>query len=175
MIGIVPEAVETTQRVKAEAALRQSMKMEAIGQLTGGLAHDFNNLLTAVVGNLDLIRQAQRRGKRAQMGRQRFQGRRARIEAHLAAFGVLANAKARYRPRRSERPDLRHEGIARSVSRRHALRSSSICAPDLPPARADANQLELAILNLSLNARDAMPDGGTLTITTALSHNDTNP
>jgi signal transduction histidine kinase len=172
VIGIVPEAVETTQRVQAEAALRQSMKMEAIGQLTGGLAHDFNNLLTAIVGNLDLIRRRSGEQTVRKWADNAFKAaeRGSKLTSQLLAFsrtqkldtgpvdlnGLINNMK-----------ELLDQSIGPTIAIRFDL------AQELPPARADANQLELALLNLSLNARDAMPDGGTLTISTALSNNET--
>jgi signal transduction histidine kinase len=166
VIGIVPEAVETTQRLKTEEALRQSQKMEAIGQLTGGLAHDFNNLLTAIVGNLDLIRMRSSEENVRRWAENAFKAaeRGAKLTSQLLAFSrtqkldtVPVDVNALIAGMR----ELLNQSLGANVTINTAL------TPDLPPAVGDINQIELAILNLSLNARDAMPDGGTLTITTA--------
>ena len=171
VIGIVPEAVETTQRLKAEQALRQSQKMEAIGQLTGGLAHDFNNLLTAVVGNLDLIRMRSAEPNVRRWADNAFKAaeRGSKLTSQLLAFSrtqkldtVPVDVNALVDGMR----ELLNQSLGASITIKTEL------APGLPPATADVNQLELAILNLSINARDAMPDGGTLTITTAIAPDD---
>jgi DNA-binding response OmpR family regulator/signal transduction histidine kinase len=171
VVGIVPEAVETTQRVKAEAALRQSMKMEAIGQLTGGLAHDFNNLLTAVVGNLDFIRHRSTEPNVRKWAENAFKAaeRGSKLTSQLLAFSrtqKLDTTAVDLNGLISGMKDLLNQSLGTSITLRLDL------APGLPAAVADTNQLELAILNLSLNARDAMPDGGALTIATALSPRD---
>ncbi|HTZ03826.1 MAG TPA: response regulator [Xanthobacteraceae bacterium] len=171
VVGIVPEAVETTQRVRAEAALRQSMKMEAIGQLTGGLAHDFNNLLTAVVGNLDLIRLRSTEQNVRKWAENAFKAaeRGAKLTAQLLAFSrtqKLDTSPVDINALIGGMQDLLSQTLGANVAVKF------VPAPGLPPALADSNQLELAVLNLSLNARDAMPDGGTLTISTALSPGD---
>jgi nitrogen-specific signal transduction histidine kinase/CheY-like chemotaxis protein len=166
--GIVVESVETTARLMAEEAVRQSQKIEALGQLTGGVAHDFNNLLTPIIGSLDML---QRRG----VGTDREQA--------LIEGALLASERARTLVERllafARRQPLRPKSvdIAKLVEGMFDLLSSSIgpriqievrIAPDLPPAMADANQIEMALLNLCVNARDAMPDGGTLTISASL-------
>jgi signal transduction histidine kinase/DNA-binding response OmpR family regulator len=166
VIGIVPEAAETTQRLKAEAALRQSMKMEAIGQLTGGLAHDFNNLLTAVVGNLDLIRRRSVEQNIRKWAENAFKAaeRGSKLTSQLLAFSrtqKLDTTAIDLNGLISGMKEMLNQSLGASVTVELEL------APGLPPAIADTNQLELAILNLSLNARDAMPDGGKLTIATA--------
>ena len=171
VIGIVPEAVETTQRLKAEAALRQSMKMEAIGQLTGGLAHDFNNLLTAIVGNLDLIRVRSTEQNVRKWADNAFKAaeRGSKLTSQLLAFSrtqKLDTAAIDLNGLINGMQELLKQSIGPTISLKFEL------TPDIPLALADTNQLELAILNLSLNARDAMADGGTLTIRTALSSND---
>jgi signal transduction histidine kinase len=154
------------QRKKAEAALVQAEKMQAIGQLTGGLAHDFNNLLTAVIGNLDLIRSriADTRLKRLADNAFKSAERGSRLTSQLLAFS------------RIQKLDVAPVDVNALISGMRELLNQSLGAnvtivtefdPGLPPALADANQLELAILNLSINARDAMPEGGTLTIRTA--------
>ena len=147
-------------REKAQEQLRQAQKMETIGQLTGGVAHDFNNLLMAVMGNLDLLRKRLPDDPRLQRlveGAMQGAERGASLTQRLLAF-------ARQQDLRAVSVDLRAliEGmvdlLARSLGPRVELR---LDIPEgLPPARIDANQLELAILNLAINARDAMPDGG---------------
>lgn len=155
---------EMTDRRRAEEQLRQAQKMETIGQLTGGVAHDFNNLLAAVLGNLELLRkrlpddpQLLRFVDGAMQGAQRG----ASLTSRLLAF--------------ARRQDLKPEptDLARLLEGMKGLMERAIgplveidlhIAPDLPPAKVDPNQLELAILNLAVNARDAMPDGGRLTI-----------
>lgn len=149
---------------RAQQALRQSQKMEAMGQLTGGVAHDFNNLLTPIVGALDML---QRKG----VGGER--------EQRLIAGAVQSAERARTLVQRllafARRQPLQSVGvdIARLVSGMGGLVESTTgphikvvvdVAADLPPAMADPNQLEMALLNLSVNARDAMPSGGTLRI-----------
>lgn len=172
VIGIVFEAVETTQRLKAEEALRQSQKMEAIGQLTGGIAHDFNNLLTAVVGNLDLIRLRSSEPNVQRWANNAFHAaeRGTKLTGQLLAFS------------RTQKLDAVPIDVNGLIGGMHDLLKQSLganievrleLAAGAPPVRADANQLELAILNLSLNARDAMPDGGVLTIRTAPGKSDT--
>ncbi|MGA8079347.1 MAG: response regulator [Xanthobacteraceae bacterium] len=168
VVGIVPEAVETTQRVQAEAALRQSMKMEAIGQLTGGLAHDFNNLLTAVVGNIDLIRVRSTEENVRKWAENAFKAaeRGAKLTSQLLAFSrtqKLDTAPVDVNALIAGMQDLLNQSLGANIAVKFEP------AAGLPPAVADSNQLELAILNLSLNARDAMPDGGTLTVKTVLS------
>jgi signal transduction histidine kinase len=167
VVGIIPEAMETTQRVKAEEALRQSQKMEAIGQLTGGLAHDFNNLLTAVVGNLDLVRlrstepAVKRWAENALQAAQRG----SKLTSQLLAFSrtqKLDTAPVDVNALINGMRELLDQSLGTNVTVKLEL------AAGLPAATADITQLELAILNLSINSRDAMPDGGTLTIKTAV-------
>ncbi|MBK1658531.1 response regulator [Paracraurococcus ruber] len=159
---------QMAERGRVEEQLRQSQKVEAIGQLTGGVAHDFNNLLMAVLGNLALLRKrlppedarALRLVEGAMMGAQRG----AALTQRLLAF-------ARRQELRPEPVDLRllvdsmGQLLRRSLGPRVSIAVEA--AADLPAALADANQLELALLNLAVNARDAMPEGGRLTISIA--------
>jgi len=154
-------------REKAQEQLRQAQKMETIGQLTGGVAHDFNNLLMAVMGNLDLLRKRlpdDPRLHRLVEGAIQGAERGASLTQRLLAF-------ARQQDLRAVSVDLRAliEGMVdlleRSLGPRVQLRLD--IPRGLPPARIDANQLELAILNLAINARDAMPDGGRIYIAVA--------
>jgi PAS domain S-box-containing protein len=155
---------EIEQRQRAEERLRQAQKMEAIGQLTGGVAHDFNNLLMAVLSNLELLRKNMPDDpKTARLINGALQGakRGAAVTQRLLAF-------ARQQDLNIEPTNLidliggMTDLIERSVGTQIELR---IDLPDaLPFALVDGNQIELAVLNLVLNARDAMPDGGTLRI-----------
>ena len=158
---------EVAAREKAQEQLRQAQKMETIGQLTGGVAHDFNNLLMAVMGNLDLLRKRlpdDPRLHRLVDGALQGAERGASLTQRLLAF-------ARQQDLRAVPVDLSGlvQGMGnlleRSLGPRVALQ---LDLPEgLPPARIDANQLELAILNLAINARDAMPDGGSIEIRVA--------
>jgi PAS domain S-box-containing protein len=152
---------------QARDALRQAQKVESLGQLTGGVAHDFNNLLTPIIGNLDLLKRSAVASERDQrLVRTALESaERARILVQrLLAF-------ARRQPLQVKPLDLRvlvndMAGLIASTSGPQ-IRLNLDLPTDLPNALADANQLEMAILNLSVNARDAMPDGGTLTIAAA--------
>ena len=157
---------EMAQRQKAESELLQAQKMEAVGQLTGGLAHDFNNLLTAVVGNLDLIRGRATEPRIAKLAERAFKAaeRGSKLTAQLLAFS------------RTQKLATESIHINRLLEGMYELLNQSLgahiaIATDLDPSGpfvvADGNQLEVSILNLAINARDAMPDGGTLTIATA--------
>ncbi|MBV9564421.1 MAG: response regulator [Bradyrhizobium sp.] len=156
---------EIEQRQRAEQALVQSQKMEAVGHLTGGLAHDFNNLLTAVVGNLDLIRMRATDPRIARHAEHAVKAaeRGSKLTAQLLAFSrtqKLATTAVNLNNLIEGMYELLNQTLGAEITIAREL------TPDLPAALADANQLELAILNLSINARDAMPEGGTLTITT---------
>lgn len=158
---------EIAQREKAEQALVQSQKMEAIGQLTGGLAHDFNNLLTAVVGSLDMIRARATEPRVVRHAENALQAalRGSKLTAQLLAFSrtqKLATEPIDVNATIGGMRELLAQTLGINVRLEIAL------ADELPAAMADANQLELAILNLSINARDAMPDGGVLSVATAL-------
>jgi PAS domain S-box-containing protein len=158
---------EVAAREKAQEQLRQAQKMETIGQLTGGVAHDFNNLLMAVMGNLDLLRKRipdDPRLHRLIDGALQGAERGASLTQRLLAFARQQDLKA-------VAVDLGAlvygmiDLLERSLGPRIALRLD--IPKNLPPARIDANQLELAILNLAINARDAMPDGGSIDIRVA--------
>jgi PAS domain S-box-containing protein len=152
------------EREAAHEALRQSQKMEAMGQLTGGVAHDFNNLLTPIVGSLDLL---QRKG----IGTEREQRLIAGAAQSAERARVLVQrllAFARRQPLQSVAVDIAQlvAGMGDLVESTTGPQIKVVvdAAGDLPSAKADPNQLEMALLNLSVNARDAMPDGGTLRI-----------
>lgn len=152
----------------AQDALRQSQKMEAVGQLVAGLAHDFNNLLGAVVGSLDLIRhraeEPERVRRYAAAGLQAAD-RGAKLTAQLLAFSRTQHMDLRALVVCDLVEDLR-ELLSRTagplVELRHAFSAVRV------PVLADATQLETAVLNLVINARDAMPEGGSITIGTAV-------
>ncbi|WP_427026498.1 PAS domain-containing protein (plasmid) [Aureimonas ureilytica] len=151
---------------KTEEALRHAQKMEAVGQLTGGLAHDFNNLLAGISGSLELMARRLARGETGEMeryltGAQGAARRAAALTHRLLAFSrrqTLAPKATDVVALVAEMEDL----VRRTVGPGIALRIHS--ADDLWPVLVDPNQLENALLNLCINARDAMPDGGTLTI-----------
>jgi signal transduction histidine kinase/CheY-like chemotaxis protein len=156
--------LEIEQRQASEDQLRQAHKMEAVGQLTGGIAHDFNNLLTAVIGHLEMaetrVSDCPRTTGLVQAAL-RAAERGAALTRHLLAFGRRQHLE----PRSIEIPgliDSAVEILKQTIG--PEIRVVTRSEPDLPPARADPNQLALAILNLALNGRDAMRDGGTLCI-----------
>src|SRR5262252_8061891 len=155
---------EMAEREVTEAALHQAQKLEAIGRLTGGIAHDFNNLLTVVIGNLGLAI-----GKAGDMPSILPQLESALHAAERGATLIerlLAFARKQRLDPRSVDVNRLVNGIEDLLRRTlgNRIRIAINAEADLAPARVDANQLELAILNLAINARDAMPDGGLLHI-----------
>ncbi|MEG3178906.1 MHYT domain-containing protein [Sphingomonas sp. RB3P16] len=157
-------ATAIEEREQAQEALRQSQKMEAMGSLTGGVAHDFNNLLTPIIGSLDmLVRKSvgTERERRLIDGALQSAERAKTLVQRLLAF-------ARRQPLQPIAVD-----VGRLVEGLRELIGSTVgptidirvdLMPDLPTAKADPNQLEMALLNLAVNARDAMPNGGELVI-----------
>ncbi|MDP8914807.1 MAG: PAS domain-containing protein, partial [Pseudomonadota bacterium] len=181
IIGAFHHARDISARLRAEAelhaaqeALRQSQKMEAVGQLTGGIAHDFNNLLTGVIGSLDM------------MQRRIAQGQTDRIEHYTNTALTAANRAAALTHRLlafSRRQPLdpqpvnanrlvtgTEELLRRTIG--ESIRLEIVTAGGLWQTLCDPHQLENAILNLAINARDAMPQGGALTIETCNAHLD---
>jgi signal transduction histidine kinase/ActR/RegA family two-component response regulator len=158
---------QMAERERAEAALRQAQRIEAVGQLTGGVAHDFNNLLTVLIGNIDLIRKAPAldpalSDRLAAMRAAAERG--AMLTSHLLAF-------ARRQPLSPRAVDL-NALVAGMQSLLHSAlgpraQIETRLASDLWPAMVDPTQFELVLLNLVINARDAMPSGGVVTVATA--------
>jgi DNA-binding response OmpR family regulator len=154
---------EIAQRQAAEAALVQAQKMEAIGQLTGGLAHDFNNLLTAIIGNLDLIRRESQNARILRLSSNALKAaeRGSKLTAQLLAFSRTQKLSVHPVDINALVSGL-SEMLPQTLGPRVEIRT------ELPLEGsfvwADHNQLEVALLNLAINARDAMPDGGTLII-----------
>ncbi len=159
---------EVARREEAEARLRQSQKMEAVGQLTGGVAHDFNNLLTVVTGSLDMLRRRMEDGSARDLRliENALEGakRAATLTSHLLAF----SRQQPLDPKPLD-PNRLVAGMSDLLRRtlNEAIGVETVLAGGLWRTHADPNQLENAILNLAVNARDAMPDGGKLTIETA--------
>ena len=159
-------AAQIVEREKAETALRQAQRLEAVGQLTSGVAHDFNNLLTVVLGNVDQLRKNETDPKvlrRLDMMREASQ-RGARLTAQMLAF----SRRQKLEPRAVDlnetvrsMGDMLQSAIGGSVH----IEQPQLAA-DLWPAMIDPTQIELVILNLAINARDAMEVGGSLTIRT---------
>jgi PAS domain S-box-containing protein len=148
---------EVAARERAQEQLLQSQKMESVGQLTGGVAHDFNNLLTAVMGNLELLRKRLPDDPRAQRlieGAIKGAERGSSLTQRMLAFARQQDLKTNS----ADMGDL----LERTLGPRIVLRLQTPAG--LPAAQVDTNLIELAILNLAINARDAMPDGGTLSI-----------
>jgi PAS domain S-box-containing protein len=170
-IGAFQIVYDVTERLRDQAklaeaqdALRQSQKLEAIGQLTGGVAHDFNNLLTPIIGGLDILQRRatlDERTGRILSGALLAAERAKTLVQRLLAF-------SRRQPLQATSVDV--AGLINSMAELVAsttgpqIKVTTAAAAGLPAAHADHNQLEMAILNLAVNARDAMPDGGTLRI-----------
>lgn len=158
---------EIAERLKAEDALRQAQKMEAIGQLTGGVAHDFNNLLSPIIGSLDML---MRRGVGSEREQRLVDGALQSAErAKILVQRLLAFARRQpLQPGAVDLNQLVQEMVQLISSTVGAKVEVRIELPDdLPPVTADFNQLEMALLNLAVNARDAMPEGGVLKISAA--------
>jgi signal transduction histidine kinase len=171
VVAIVPEAVEVSERRLAEEALRQAQKMEGIGQLTGGVAHDFNNLLTIIVGSLETVRRQIKQAGFDAANIEHLVDSAMRGAQRAAALTQRLLAFSRQQPL-DPKPidvsrlvtgmsDLLHRTIGEQIS------IETVMSAGLWRTNIDANQLEMAIINLAVNARDAMPNGGKLTIETA--------
>jgi signal transduction histidine kinase len=166
--GFVTLYTDITDRRRAEDQLRQAQKMEAIGQLTGGIAHDFNNLLTVVMGNIEIAQNALQASNPL-----RAQSKLEEARAGAERGAILTRRLLAYSRRQTLEP--RAVNVNKIVANMSELIRSSIgplsletvLAGELWDTIIDPNQLENALLNLAINARDAMPDGGKITIETA--------
>ena len=159
---------EVSRRERTELALQQALKMEAVGRLTGGVAHDFNNLLTAILGNVDLalrrVPEGDDRLRRSLNSARQASERAASLVQRLLAF-------SRQHPLEEKAVDINRlvQGMSELLRRTigETITVETVLAGGLWKTAVDPNQLENALLNLAVNARDAMPDGGRLTIETA--------
>ncbi|WP_366658125.1 PAS domain-containing protein [Fodinicurvata sp. EGI_FJ10296] len=172
VIRMIGSMVDVTHQKQIEDQLRQSQRLDAIGQLTGGVAHDFNNLLTVILGNSEVLSEM--------LADRPVERRMADMSASAAERGAeLTNrllAFARRQPLQPAETDLNQlisgmDGLLRRTLREN-INIDLVAARDLWTTELDPGQLEVAILNLAINARDAMPDGGRLTIETANCHFD---
>ncbi|RVT90415.1 response regulator [Sphingomonas crocodyli] len=162
--------VETAERERAEASLRQSQKMEAVGQLTGGIAHDFNNMLTGVIGSLDLMKRRIAAQDYDKLGRYMDAASTSASRAAALTQRLLAFSRRQSLDPKPTNINALIESMADLIDRavNESISLTVRLAPDLPAAIVDPHQLENAILNLVINARDAMSQGGTLDIETEL-------
>jgi signal transduction histidine kinase len=166
--GLVTLYTDITDRRRAEDQLRQAQKMEAIGQLTGGIAHDFNNLLTVVMGNIEIAQNALQASNPL-----RAQSKLEEARAGAERGAILTRRLLAYSRRQTLEPQA--VDVNKIVANMSELIRSSIgplsletvLAGELWDTIIDPNQLENALLNLAINARDAMPDGGKITLETA--------
>ncbi|EQB07705.1 PAS domain S-box protein [Novosphingobium lindaniclasticum] len=165
---------DVTEQRAIEDALRQSQKMEAVGQLTGGIAHDFNNLLQGITGSLDMMHNRLAQGRTGDLerwlqGAKASADRAASLTHRLLAFSrrqPLDPRPVRANPLIASMEDMLRRTLGEHIDLEFVLSGG------LWQTRCDPNQLESAILNLVINARDAMPDGGKLTIETCNAHFD---
>jgi PAS domain S-box-containing protein len=169
LIGYAKVTRDMSERRAIEEQLRQSQKMEAVGQLTGGLAHDFNNLLTGISGSLELIQARIAQGRTAEIDRYLMAAQGAVKRASALTHRLLAFSRRQTldpKPTNVNRllTDL-EDLIGRTVG--PSIQVEVVGASGLWPTLVDPNQLENSVLNLCINARDAMPDGGKLTIETS--------
>ena len=159
-------AGQIAERERVEGVLRQAQRLEAVGQLTSGVAHDFNNLLTVVLGNVHQIQRTPdhpRTGQRLQMIAQAAE-RGAQLTAQMLAF----SRRQRLEPRAVDLNDtVRGMRDLLQSTMGGSVRIETLLQPDLWPAMIDPTQIELVILNLAINARDAMEVGGAVMIETA--------
>jgi PAS domain S-box-containing protein len=154
---------------KSQQALFQSQKMEAVGQLTGGLAHDFNNLLTGITGSLDLMKARLAQGRINELERYITAAQGAASRAATLTHRLLAFSRRQTLEPKAVQANKLVSGMEELVRRTVGphVQIETVLAAGLWPCFCDANQLENAILNLCINARDAMPEGGRVTIETA--------
>ena len=165
VLGTMKLVRDITQQSKQEEALRQAQRMDALGQLTGGIAHDFNNLLTIIIGNLELLdenpdgkqsrKHLRRANEAAQMG--------ARLTSRLLSFSrqrKLEPTIIKLNEQILNMMDLLHRSLGETIELTTALDG------DLWAVRVDPSEIENAVLNLAINARDAMPQGGRLVVET---------
>jgi nitrogen-specific signal transduction histidine kinase/CheY-like chemotaxis protein len=169
LIGFAKVTRDMTEKRAIEEQLRQSQKMEAVGQLTGGLAHDFNNLLTGISGGLEMMQARIAQGRFDELERYFASVRGAADRAAALTHRLLAFSRRQTLDPRPTNIDRLLRGfeelIRRTVGPGIEVRLNG--SPRPWPTLVDPNQLENAVLNLCINARDAMPDGGILTIETA--------
>ncbi len=162
-------AARTRELMVAEEALRQSQKMEAVGQLTGGIAHDFNNLLTGIIGSLELLGIRIAQGRLADVERYSLAAQGAAKRAASLTHRLLAFSRRQtLDPKPTDMNRLiagMEDLIRRTIG--PGIELETVAAGGLWSTLVDPNQLENALLNLCINARDAMPDGGRLTIESA--------
>ncbi|WP_375456640.1 histidine kinase famiy protein [uncultured Methylobacterium sp.] len=162
--------LDVSRRRDAEEALGQAQKMEALGQLTGGIAHDFNNLLQVIVGYVDILSAGLEKPEtdKARLGRAAQNIRHAAERATTLTQQLLAFSRKQRLEGRAVNLNSLIEGMREMVARSvgEAVTIERDLAPDLWNCRVDPTQAELALLNVMINARDAMPDGGTIRIVT---------
>ncbi|MDB5687648.1 MAG: domain S-box protein, partial [Rhizorhabdus sp.] len=169
-------AAAVAEREEAAEALRQAQKMEAVGQLTGGIAHDFNNLLTVITGNMDIVQRSLDRGDQARARRAADNAQKGAERAASLTQRLLAFSRRQPLEPRPIDIDRLVMGMSDLLNRAlgETIRLEIVTTPGLWKVEADPNQLENCLLNLAVNARDAMPDGGKLTIETANARLDEN-